>query len=219
MDGVVDGVSAGNRENVLNSMVREGFAFLCVLVFPAYVMLMCTMLPQIEYRNNTWKQVFASPQTMFNIFMSRFINVQLLILLFLFLYNLFLGLAAVGIHFMEPSLGIFSKSADWTAVMSNNLNVYLAILAISAFQFWMGLRFRNFIVSLGIGVALWIVGSVMVMEFRTPYAEFFPYTYLAFTIIPKHEGILTYIQLGSVGYMVLFLLLAFLDFRRRRGMR
>jgi len=56
-----------------------------------------------------------------------------------------------------------------------------------------------------------------VMELESPVAQFFPYSYLVYTIIPKHATMLTSIQLGSAAYMVGFLFLAFLDFRRKRG--
>src|SRR5688500_17806722 len=38
-------------------------------LFPLFIILICTMLPQMEYRNNTWKQLFASPQTKGNVFL------------------------------------------------------------------------------------------------------------------------------------------------------
>ena len=51
-------------------------------LFPLFVILICTLLPQIEYRNNTWKQIFASPQTKVNVFLAKFMNVHLLMLVF-----------------------------------------------------------------------------------------------------------------------------------------
>src|SRR6185503_2836923 len=37
-------------------------------LLPMFVVLICTLIVQIEFRNNTWKQVFASPQTFGDIF-------------------------------------------------------------------------------------------------------------------------------------------------------
>src|SRR3982751_1918989 len=54
---------------------------LCIL--PLFVVLLCTLLPQIEFRNNTWKQVLTSPQTKWDIYAAKFLNVHLLIVLFL----------------------------------------------------------------------------------------------------------------------------------------
>src|SRR4030095_6021798 len=33
------------------------------LFFPMFTILICALVPQIEYRNNTWKQVYALPQS------------------------------------------------------------------------------------------------------------------------------------------------------------
>ena len=67
-------------------------------LFPLFVILICTLLPQIEYRNNTWKQVFASPQTKVNVFLAKFMNVHLLMLVFLIATHLFMFLTIVGIN-------------------------------------------------------------------------------------------------------------------------
>src|SRR5688500_8116733 len=39
-----------------------------ICIFPLFVVLVCTLLPQIEYKNSTWKQVLTSPQTKGNVF-------------------------------------------------------------------------------------------------------------------------------------------------------
>src|SRR5687768_11596521 len=50
-------------EDPLNDLFKMGVERNGLMFFPLFVILVCTLLPQIEYRNNTWKQVFASPQT------------------------------------------------------------------------------------------------------------------------------------------------------------
>src|SRR6476661_10256486 len=78
--GDVEAVHKGSLNAVFElGMERNGLVFL-----PLYVILLCTLLPQIEYRNNTWKQVFASSQTKEAVFLARFLNINRLILLFLF---------------------------------------------------------------------------------------------------------------------------------------
>src|SRR6188472_311314 len=67
----------------LNAIFELGAERNGLIFFPLFVILICTLLPQIEYRNNTWKQVFASPQSKGNIFLAKFLNINLLIILFL----------------------------------------------------------------------------------------------------------------------------------------
>ena len=57
-------------------------------LFPVYVILLCSLIAQIEYRNGTWKQVFASPRSYFDIYMTKYIVILLLILFSLMIFNL-----------------------------------------------------------------------------------------------------------------------------------
>ena len=216
LDVCFDGISPENRKDAFNALLREGFGILSVLIFPMFVILVCTLLPQIEFRNNTWKQIFASPRTMKEIFISRFLNVQLLILLFLVSFNLFMFMASIAIHLMDPEIGLLRWPLDGMALLNYNVNSYVAILAMSAIQFWVGLRFRNFIPPIAIGFAMWLTGTMMVMEFHTSNAHFFPYTYLVYSFFPKYRELLPTTQLLSLAYMLLFLVLGFIDFKRKR---
>ena len=128
-----------------------------VALFPLFIILICTLLPQIEYRNNTWKQIFASPQTKANVFLAKFINVHLLMLVFLVATHLFMFLTIVAINFIKPDLNLFKHPLNESIVLVNAANAYISMLAVCAIQFWIGLRFRNFIVPIGIGFALWLI--------------------------------------------------------------
>src|SRR5919112_5818050 len=60
------------------SHLSIGFEILNSFIFPMYIILICSMIPQIEYKNNTWKQVYASPQAIGTIYFSKFITVHLM---------------------------------------------------------------------------------------------------------------------------------------------
>ena len=51
---------------------------------------------------------------------------------------------------------------------------FVASLGIVGIQFWLSFRFKNFIVPLGIGMTLVIVGLI---ASRAPEAIYFPYAY------------------------------------------
>jgi hypothetical protein len=208
------------EENVpkdpLNKMFSMSMEMTGLLIFPLFVVLVCTLMPQIEYRNNTWKQVLSSPQTKLNIFVAKFLSVQSLMLLFLVSSHLFMWIAIIAIHFIEPGLHMFNRSLDGYTILVNNVNLYLCVLAVSAIQFWIGLRFKNFLIPVSIGFVLWITGMTMVFEYHSPYAVYFPYSFQTFTFFPKEKIQLGQVEWTSVGYAVFFLIAGFLDFRRRR---
>jgi hypothetical protein len=188
----------------------NGLAF-----FPWFIILICTLMPQIEYRNNTWKQVLASPQAKLNVFMAKFLNIQLLMLLFMISSHLFMFVAVVLANMIKPGLGILSHSLDGQKVVVNAVNTYVVMLAFCALQFWLGLRFKNFIVPIAVGLALWLTGTLLVFYFDSSTAKYFPYSFQAISLSPKHKIHLTQVAWTSAGYAVFFLLVGFLDFRRR----
>ena len=65
-----------------NLHFKAGIEFMGNLILPIFIILICTFLPQIEYRNSTWKQLLTSPQSFAHIFFSKFLMVHLLILVF-----------------------------------------------------------------------------------------------------------------------------------------
>lgn len=184
-------------------------------LFPLFVILICTLLPQIEYRNNTWKQVFASPQTKANVFLAKFMNVHLLMLVFLIVTHLFMFLTIVGINFIKPSLNLFKHPLNGSTVLINAANAYILMLAVCTIQFWIGLRSRNFIVPIGIGFALWLTGTIMAVQYKSNLVYYFPYCFHAFPVSTKLKYQLTQVAWTSLGYALLFLIMGFFDFRRR----
>lgn len=212
----ISGMPADLSKDPLNAMFKAGFQMTGFAIFPMFVILIGTLLPQIEYRNNTWKQVLASPQTKLNVFMAKFLNIHMLIMVFLVANHLFIFLVAIVAHFIAPALHVLDQPLDGYTLLAKSVNAYITLLAVSSIQFWMGLRFKNFIVPVGIGLACWFAGSLMVLESHSSYANYFPYSFHVFSNFPEYKSQLTAIQWTSPGYAVLFLIIGFLDFRRRR---
>jgi hypothetical protein len=213
-----DGLPNENSSNKdpLNALFRMSAEMTGLAILPLFVALVCTLLPQIEYKNNSWKQVLTSPQTKVNVFMAKFLNIHLLIFLFLVAHHLFMWVVAIVAHFIIPELNILNQPLNMYPVLLNAVNSYITILAISAIQFWIGLRFKNFIVPVAIGISLWLTGMLMIFEYHSNFAIYFPYCFSAFSFYPPDKSQLAQVEWTSLGYAVFFLLIGFLDFRRRR---
>ena len=204
------------KKDPLNAIFKlqaemNGLAF-----FPWFIILVCTLLPQIEYRNNTWKQVFTSPFAKSTIYISKFLNIQLLLLLFLVSTHLFMLIALAVANLIEPALNLFARPLNGYKVLTNAYNAYITMLAICTIQFWMGLRFKNFIVPIAVGLALWLVGIVLALEYKSSLANYFPYSFQVFHTFPNFKPALNQVAWTSFGYAVFFFLIGFLDFRKRR---
>ena len=205
----------GTSKDPLNALFKILSEMNGVALFPLFIILICTLLPQIEYRNNTWKQVFTSPQTKANVFLAKFMNVHFLMLIFLIATHLFMLLTIVAINFIKPKLDLFKHPFNESIVIVNAANAYLIMLAVCAIQFWIGLRFRNFIAPIGIGLALWLIGTIMAIQINSSLVNYFPYSFQTYFVSPKLKPQLTQIAWTSLGYALLFLIIGFLDFRRR----
>jgi hypothetical protein len=216
LDATFDGISPENRSSIFTKMFTEGSKMTGFFILPMFIVLICTLLPQIEYKNNGWKQVLTSPQTKGNVFVAKFANIHLLILLFLMANQLFMLIAAMVLHFVQPSYKVLNQPLDVYGIFVNIVNTYVTLLAIGVIQFWLGLRFKNFIVPIAIGISLWIIGILLVMAFKSSFAMYFPYSFPVYNAFPDHKSQVTTVQWISVGYAALFLFIGFMDFKNRR---
>lgn len=208
-----DGISKEHSKDTFNALFHEGFKNNSFVIFPMFVILLCTLLPQIEFKNNTWKQVLASPQTKLSVFAAKFINIHLLIVLFLVAHNIFMLIAAVAMHFLAPALNILNQPLNVHNIFTNNINTYVTLLAIGAIQFWFGLRFRNFIFPIAVGFAMWFMGAIMELEYHWSLGKYFPYSFHMFSIFENRKPQLPTVQVTSFIYATVFLVLGFNDFK------
>ena len=211
-----EGISKEDQNDSLNAIFREGFMNTAFVIFPIFVMLISTLLPQIEFKNNAWKQVLASPQTKLNVFTAKYINIHLLMIVFLIAHNLFMLVAVVAMHFIEPTVNLLHQPLNVRSILTNNLNAYVTLLAISAIQFWVGLRFRNFILPIGLGFALWFMGTLMALELHWSLAEYFPYSFHIYGIMENRKPQLNKIEWTSAAYAAFFLVAGFIDFKTKK---
>jgi hypothetical protein len=181
--------------------------------------LVCTLLPQIEFKNATWKQVLTSPQKKEDVFVAKFLNIHLLMVLFLVASHVFIWVVVIASHFILPQLNILNHSFDGSKVLQDNAHAYLSGLAICALQFWIGLRSRNFIVPVAIGLALWLFGTLLVLEYNSSASPYFPYSFPAIRFSSVFNPRLNQVEWTSFGYSFLFLVIGFIDFRQRRKLK
>jgi lantibiotic transport system permease protein len=199
----------------------QGWQAFSAFLLPMFVILICSLIPQIEYKNNTWKQVFASPQSIGNIFFSKYVAIAIMILFLFLMFNIFMILAGVIPNLVYSKYAFLENSIDWSALLKLNFKTFVALLGIVSIQYWLGLRFRNFIVPIGIGLGL-LVAAMILSPWehidKVPYA--FPFlTFYSSTSSAKTELTGPFLQnheLNSIGYFIFFTILAFLDMRYRK---
>ena len=196
-------------EHFINGF-QSGAAFL----LPMFIILITSLVTQIETSNNAWKQVFTSPVSITSVILAKFIMVQLIIISCFILFDLYMAITAVTANLIIPGYNFFSTHADLNAIFMYSLKIYLATLGISAIQFWISLRFKNYILPLGIGMALLITGMIVL---RWEYIYLFPYAYplLSFmTSVKLHQNWVVQHEYFSICFAVPVLVLAIIDVNR-----
>ena len=216
LDLFFDGVKPDKGGVIFNEMFSSWFGITATIPFPIFIILICTLLPQIEFKNNTWKQLLSSPQTKWNVFFAKFINLQLFVFLFIVFNQLLVFLSAVILHFKEPSLQVLNQPINGFQIATTLTNSYVALLALATIQFWLGLRFRNFMVSIAIGMGLWFMGTILATQLKPGLIQYFPYSFHMSVGFPQFQAEeISTIRLCSLGYTAAFLLIGFLSFRKR----
>lgn len=194
-----------------------GWQALNIFLFPMYIILICSLIPQIEYKNNTWKQVFAAPQSTGTIFFSKFLTIHFMILFFFLLFNGFMLSAGVIINLLHPKFTFLQHPLHWGALLQLNAKTYVSVLGLSALQYILSLRSKNFIAPIGIGLAL-LIGSIIAMQVGWEQVYKLPYVHPALTLQfmkLKNRPVLENHEWNAIGYFVLFLAIGFLDMKLR----
>lgn len=181
---------------------------------PVFVIMLCSLVVQIEYRNNTWKQVYALPRSYADIFFSKFIVIQLLIIGCLVLFNIFLILTGYFSNIIHSEYKFNTTALPLDYMMRITGRLYLAVMAMTAIQYWMSLRIKNYIAPMGIGLALLITGMIIMPWEKIIY---YPYAYSAVTFFKKlSSNSISDHEYYSMIWFAVVLGLAFFDSIRRR---
>jgi hypothetical protein len=199
--------------------ILQGFEGASFFLWPMFITVVASLVTQIEYRNNTWKQVLASPLRLGDVYFAKYIVIQCMILGAYILFDMEMVLSGLAAEVFYSGYGFAHHPVPVRAILQLDAKSFIAILGMTTIQYCISLRFKNFITSIGIGLALVIAGLIMIPWDKVVY---FPYAYSALSFmrnsatgdfkILKHEY-------WSLGYFAVFLLGGFADFvyRRERG--
>jgi hypothetical protein len=161
-------------ENVWKMYFFQIWRFMAMAILPFGVILSSTLIAQMEYRNNTWKQLHTTPQRLITIFSAKLLAIILMVIQFFLIFNTGILLSAI-----IPSL-LFDHRfpvAHFPLLffLNINLKIFSSCLPVIAIQFLLSLQFRNFLVPVGVGLLL-LVGSIILI-FSWQYAYLSPYSY------------------------------------------
>lgn len=156
-----------------NQLWNISWESIAVLILPLMVILVTTLVVQIEYRNNAWKQVHTTPQSLVAIFFAKQLILIALMIGFCAVFNAGIYLVAVLPPLLIQGVPYPAASIPLARFAAQELGYFIDILPIVALQYLLALHFRNFMVALGLGIAQWIV---VIGCLSWKYLYIFPYS-------------------------------------------
>ena len=151
---------------------NQSWESMAAFLIPVGIILATGLITQIEYKNNAWKQLHTTPQNFATIFLAKMLVILVMMVQVFVLFNMAMYLSAV-----IPSL-IFSNvpypiaPIPYSQFLQGNVNFFIDCLPILALQYLISLQFKNFLVPVGVGFAIWFLGIGLN---SWEYSYIFPY--------------------------------------------
>ena len=151
---------AGNASNIYS-----------ILMLPLLITLVAFIVNNVEHKANGWKHLFALPVSRPNIYLGKIIVAAGLVFLSLALFDVFLILSGKLLASLHPEIH-FENFAMNNEIIITSIKIFLASLFILMIQFIISINSKNFLVSIGIGVA-GTIGTSMVLSWE--HSNWIPY--------------------------------------------
>jgi hypothetical protein len=170
------------------------------LLLPMGITLAVSLVAQLEYKNNTWKQLHATPQPYPVIFFSKLVILLAMELQLFLLFNLAVILSAGVTAAALPAVTLPQGPIPILYFLRESSIYFMYTLPIVALQYLLSLVFRNFLVAVGAGMVL-LVTNLVALSWE--YVYFFPYSYPMLHFLKRFPEInLTLWALGWAGFLL-----------------
>jgi lantibiotic transport system permease protein len=188
------------------------------MLLPMGIVLAVSLVTQIEFKNNTWKQLHTAPVPFTSIFFSKLAVLLTMLLQLIILFNIGIGLSAVIPALLNKSIMFPSYPVPVADIAISNGKYFIMCLPILALQYLVSLQFKNFLIPIGAGIALVIGGMI---AFSWEYIYTIPTAYTALFHLqntmkgPAQQNLL----LWSGLYTTLFIVMGYILylFKKEKG--
>ena len=189
----------------------RSWQFMAFFLLPVGVILASSLVAQLEFRNNTWKQLLATPQKRSTIFFAKLLVIITMMLQFFILFTIGIYLSAV-----IPSL-IFKGVAYPAAPLLLNSFLkttglfFIDCLPIIALQYLLSLQFKNFLVPIGAGLAIFMA-ALIANSWQYVYINPYSYCMISFSRMQGRSAITLPVHAIALGYFFVFTVAGYLLF-------
>ena len=200
------------------SLWKNSWESMAIFFLPMAAILATSLIAQLEFKNNAWKQVRALPIGAATVYFSKLAVVLLMLAQFLTVFNAAIYLSAVVPYLLVSGVPFPKGPIPFLHFLREDLLYFVDILPMVAAQYAISLRFKNFLVPVGVGFAAWVLALGVL---RWKFGFLFPYTYGMFNFLknePVTKAVMPTVNFHwlAAGYFVLFTVIGFVLFATQR---
>ncbi len=159
---------------------RTAWESMAIFLLPFGIILTTSVMTQIEFKNNTWKQVHTLPLHLTTIFFAKLAVIVLIVLLLFLVFNVGIYVSALVPCLLIGGVPYPSAPIPVADFLIENGLYFVDCLPILALQYLLSLRYKNFLVPVGIGAVLWVCA---LSSLSWNYGYVVPYTYTMFNFL------------------------------------
>jgi hypothetical protein len=194
--------------NFWESLFASSWQSMAIFLLPLGLILATSLITQIEFKNNTWKQLHTAPQSLTTIFFAKLAVIGVMIFQCFILFNIGIYLSGVIPCLLTKGVPYPAESIPYLFFLKENARYFADCLPIFALEYLVSLQFANFLAPVAGGIALWIF-SLSVLGWK--YGYLIPYTYCGLHF-QRNAGRYSQdisIHLLAIGYFVAFTVIGY----------
>ena len=173
------------KDNFWNQLWQSSWESMAIFLLPIGVILATSLITQLEYKNNTWKQLHTTPLSFTTIFFSKLLLIIIMVVQFFILFNIGIYLSALIPYLLVKGVPYPAVPIPFAAMLKEDIYFFIDCLPIVALQYLLSLKYKNFLVPVGIGFGVWIA-SLGALSWKFGYL--IPYTYCMFNYLKNQTG-------------------------------
>ncbi|MGL5891485.1 MAG: ABC transporter permease [Bacteroidia bacterium] len=202
-------------ENFWVKHYHGSWQFMNMFLLPLGIILIISLLLQLEHSSSGWRQQQLLPVKPVVTYSSKFAVILVLAVLFVTLFS-------IGIYISGILPAAFMSNVDLPAgefpmlrILKRSLELTAACLPVVTLQFVLCMTFRNFMLPMGIGIALFVASLISV---QWKYGGVLPYTWPALEFMKTNVSSGYLYPQGWIPYTysAAFLVIGFVIYRFRK---
>jgi lantibiotic transport system permease protein len=201
---------------IWNTLYGQCWQYMSVFLLPMGIILTASLLAQIEFRNNSWKQVHTTPQSFTVLFWAKFCIAITMLVQFFLIFNLGIVLTGIVPALLFRDVPFPAQEFPYQGFLIGNAKFFLYSLPILSLQYLLSIHIRNFMVPIGVGFAM-VVASLIAVSWK--YGYWFPYTYCSKQFLINDNRIDPDVNIyhWATGYFLLFTVLNYILYINRKS--